>query len=328
MSKALPDVSRPRHGRSKKRLLVWIGAALLAVVFVVMGGGLWFASGQVLSPTFHGVSKDLAVCTLETERYFGKACGNLRENHAFVFSEVVIGSVNGYDLPGWLVRAAENGQGPARGAIMLVHAGGSDRREDTRYIALYLGQKLDVLTFDCSCQGEAPCPGSGITYGNRESRDVLSAYTYLTGKYDTVYAMGSSVGASSILIALPRMPKLKGVIAENPMANFHRLITEAPQAQSMPGFFSSLLVKLVALRGHFDPSLSPERSLAVAGTTRIFFVHSKADELVSYRQTEDLVTVYPGPKTAWYPARGEHAAIWDANRAEYEKKVGAFLNSP
>jgi uncharacterized protein len=317
---------RATRGRSKKRLLAWIGAALVVVLLVVMSGGLWFASGQLLSPTFHGVSKDLAVCAPETEKYFGKDCGNLRENRAFTFGEVKIRSVNGYDLPGWLVRTADNAQRPARGAILLVHAGGSDRREDTRYIKFYLSQQLDVLTFDLSCQGEAPCPTSGITYGSRESRDVLSAYTYLTAKRDTVYAMGSSVGASAILIALPKMPKLKGVIAENAMANFRRLITEAPEARSMPEFFSNLLVKLVTLRGHFDPSLSPEHSLAFAGKTPILFIHSKADKVVSYQQTKDLVTVYPGPKAAWYPAKGEHAAVWDANRAEYEQRVGAFLN--
>lgn len=62
----------------------------------------------------------------------------------------------GYKLPGWLIKAADNGLEPARGAIMLVPAGGSDRREETRLIHFYLTQLLDVLTFDLRCQGEAP----------------------------------------------------------------------------------------------------------------------------------------------------------------------------
>ena len=80
------------------------------------------------------------------------------------------------------------------------------------------------------------------------------------------------------------------------------------------------------LRGHFDALLSPEHSLALAGRTPIFFIHSEADKVVSPEQTKDLVSVYPGPKTAWYPEKGDHAAVWDANGAEYEQKVGAFLN--
>ena len=328
MSEPRLDTSKHKRGRSKRRLLAWICAGMVLVLLIVMGGGLWFASSQLLSPAFHGVRKDLSVCTPETEEYFGKNCGNLRENHAFEFSETSkIRSVNGYDLPGWLVRAVDNGQGSASGAIMLVHAGGSDRREDTRYIKFYLSQKLDVLTFDLSCHGEAPCPTGGMTYGSRESGDVLSAYIYLTGTYDTVYAMGSSVGASSILIALPEMPKLKGVIAENAMTNFRRLISEAPEARSMPRLFSSMLIKLAMLRGHFDSSLSPEHSLALAGTTPVFFIHSKADKTVSYKQSEELAHLYRGPSTVWFPAKGEHAAVWDVNRDEYEKRAAAFLDS-
>jgi hypothetical protein len=67
-----------------------------------------------------------------------------------------------------------------------------------------IGGRCEAFPIDELAQGEAPCPASGITYGNRESRDVLAAYTFLTGKHDTVYAMGSSVGASSILIGLPK----------------------------------------------------------------------------------------------------------------------------
>jgi len=42
---------------------------------------------------------------------------------------VKVPSLNGYDLPGWLIGAADNGTGPAEGAIMLIHGGGSDRTE-------------------------------------------------------------------------------------------------------------------------------------------------------------------------------------------------------
>jgi alpha-beta hydrolase superfamily lysophospholipase len=216
---------------------------------------------------------------------------------------------------------------PAQGVIMLVHSGGSDRREETRYIQFFLSQKLDVLTFDLGCQGEAPCLVPGMTYGHRESRDVLSAYLYLTDKYEKVYAMGSSVGAASILIALPEMPKLAGVIAENPMASFQRLIKEAPQSQSMPGGGTELLINLAMMRGKFDGLLSPENSLPLAKTTPIFFIHSKEDTVVSYQQTQDLVDLYAGPKTVWFPEKGDHSAIWDVDHADYEKRVADFLNS-
>jgi alpha-beta hydrolase superfamily lysophospholipase len=317
---------RSKRPSTKRRVLRWgfVTFAILVIVGVGFTGVmLIFASNQLLSPSFRGVTKNLSVCKAETEKYFGKACGNLRETHQFAFSEVKIPSLNGYELPGWLVKSADNGKAPPRGAIMLVHAGGSDRREDTRYIAFYLRQGLDVLTFDLGCHGEAPCPIYGMSYGARESRDVLGAYRYLTDRYQKVYAMASSVGAASILIALPEMPKLSGAIAEN--TSFQRLIKEAKESRSMPASLVNLLLKVTMLRGKFDGETSPEHSLQRARNVPVFFIHSKRDTTCAYQQTEDLFNLYKGPKTVWYPDVGEHAAIWDANPAEYEKRVAEFL---
>jgi pimeloyl-ACP methyl ester carboxylesterase len=313
--------------RKTKRILIFSASLTTVLVFILFAGGLWFASNQLLSPSFKGLSKDLSVCKPKTAKFLGENCGNLRITHQFKFNEVRIPTVNGFDLPGWLIKTADNGMERSRAAIMLVPAGGSDRREETRYIQFLLNQKLDVLTFDLECQGEAPCPVPGVTYGHRESRDVLSAYLYLSDKYETVYAMGSSVGAASILIALPQMPKLAGVIAENPSPSFQRLIKEAPESQSMPAWATNLLISLTMIRGRFDGMLGPEHSLRFAGKTPILFIHSKEDKVVAYPRTQELADMYPGPKTVWFAEKGEHAAIWDVDHSQYEKRVADFLTS-
>lgn len=305
----------------------WILIIVFVSVLVLLGGGLWFASDQLLFPVWNGVTKNLSVCKLETAKNWGEGCGNLRDTHEFKFSEISVPSVNGFDLPGWFIGTEENGMGPAKGAIVLIHAGGSDRREETRYVKFFLSQKLDGLKLDLGCHGEAPCPVPGMTYGHRESRDVFSAYLYLSGKYEKVYAMGSSVGATSILIALPEMPKLAGVIAENPTPSFQQLIKDAPESRSMSGFATDILINLAKLRGRFDGLLSPANSLRLLKTTPIFFIHSKEDKIVSYQNTKELADLYAGPKTVWFPDKGSHAAIWDADHANFEKRVTDFLES-
>jgi uncharacterized protein len=312
---------------SRRRSLVWIAAFAGVLLLAGFGGSLWWASGQLLFPAWQGVSKDLALCTPEAAEHFGEECGNLRLTGTFEFSEVTVRSMNGYELPGWLIPSGANGsEEPARGAVMLIHGGGSDRRDQTRYLPLFLGRGLDVLTLDLACHGEAPCPVPGMTYGHRESRDVLSAYLYLAERYDEVWAMGTSVGAASILISLPAMPGLRGVIAENPMSSFQRLIAEAPEAASAPGWFLDHLIGLAMVRGRFDGLLSPENTLPLAGGTPILFIHSLRDEVVSHRQTEQLAEAYSGPKAVWLPDQGGHAAIWNASPAEYEHRVAAFLD--
>jgi uncharacterized protein len=309
------------------RKLLWIAPIVVVLPLAGFGGSLWWASGQLLFPAWRGVSNDLAVCGPEAAEHWGEGCGNLRLTRAFDFREVHVPSVNGYELPGWLIHTADNGsEEPARGAVMLIHGGGSDRRDQSRYIPLFLDRGLDVLTLDLACHGEAPCPVPGMTYGHRESRDVLSAYLYLAERYDDVLAMGSSVGAASILIALPWMPGVRAVIAENPMSSFQRLIVESPEAQSAPGWFIDRLIRLAMTRGRFDGLLSPENALPLAGATPILFIHSRRDEVVSHRQTQDLADAYAGPTEVWLPDRGGHAAIWNADPAEYERRVTAFLD--
>ena len=214
--------------------LRYLGLTMLVVVPVLFSAGIWFAGNQLLYPSWSGATKDLSRCPPVLAAVWGEGCGNLRLTRALQFREIAVPSLNGYDLPGWLIGAADNRREPAIGAILLVHGGGSDRREVTRHASFFLDRRLDVLTVDLGCHGEAPCPVPGLSYGERESQDIVSAYLYLAGRYQRVLAMGSSVGAASVLIALPAMPKLAGVIAENPMASFERLIRETPAAAVHP----------------------------------------------------------------------------------------------
>jgi uncharacterized protein len=303
-----------------------LGTVALLAVPLLSGAGLWLASNQLLFPSWKGATHDLADCNPELAVSWGEGCGNLRSTHALKFREVRVPSLQGDALPGWLVGAEHNGMGMAQGAIMLIHGGGSDRREVTRHARYFLGRHLDVLTLDLGCHGEAPCPVPGLSYGHRESRDVLSAYLYLASRYDKVYAMGSSVGAASILIALPEMPRLAGVIAENPMASFQRLILETPASRSIPRGFTQLLIQLTMLRGRFDGQLSPEHALRLAQGVPIYFIHSRRDELVPYQQTQALAASYAGPKRTWFPDKGSHGAVWDAAPSDYEQRLGEFLS--
>lgn len=310
-----------------KRRIGRIGAVALVALVFLLGVGLWSATNSLLRPSWKGAGGELTKCAPELVEHWGEACGNLRKTRAFQFTEVKVPSLNGYDLPGWEVRTEENGRGPARGAILLVHGGGCDRREFTRHLPFFLGQQLDVLAIDYACHGEAPCPTPGLSYGQRESRDVLSAYLHLSRSYERVFVMGSSVGASSALIALPAMPKLAGVIAENPMASFQRLITESPAAQGAPKTFTRWMIDLAMLRGRFDGQLSPEHSLRLGGSTPILFIHSTHDGVVPVAQTRQLAQEYAGPKVAWFPEHGDHGRIWDVDHGAWERQVSEFLRS-
>ncbi|HSE29698.1 MAG TPA: alpha/beta fold hydrolase [Candidatus Saccharimonadales bacterium] len=309
---------------SLKKWLLFSGIGLVTLFVLFMFAGIWGASGQILSPQFLGLKKDLAFCPTDAQVIWGENCGNLRQTKQFAFSEVNI--VTGdYSLPGWLIKTNDNSKGQAKGAILLVHSGGSDRREDTKHIGFFLNQGLDVLTFDMSCHGEAPCPGQGLTYGYRESQDIAAAYNLLAENHEKVYVMGSSMGATSVLAALPQLDNVSGVIAENPMFSFERLISEAPEAKSMPKWFSQMLINLVKLRGGFDDSRTPITGLSSRSDVPILFMHSKQDKIVNYTQTQELANTYQGPKTIWITETGNHSELWNADQKAFENTLENFI---
>ncbi|MCG6152020.1 alpha/beta hydrolase [Leptospira bandrabouensis] len=314
-----------RRNRPSLRKFGFISATIILVIFSVFTFAIWQASNQILFPKWKGITKDFRDCSSEGEKLWGKYCGNIRLTKEFEFKEVSIRSLNGYDLPGWLVPAIANGKGFQKGVILLVHGGGSDRRELTRMIPFYLRQGFDVLSFDLSCHGEAPCPFPGLSFGNRESRDVLSAYLYVSKKYKDILMMGSSVGASSILISLPFLDQVKGIILENPMLSFQRLILDSPESSGLPDQMVQTLIDLVTIRGRFDTLLSPENSLPLARNVPLLFIHSKKDSVVPYEQSMLLTKRYSGPSEVWFPEFGPHGLIWETNQAEYEKRVRDFI---
>lgn len=288
-------------------------------------GALWYYTGQLLYPSWR--ARDLSVCDERTTRYWGRECGNVRTSGEFKFEEIKIRSMNGTELHGWRLPAA----GLANQAAFLVHGGGSDRREMVRYAHLFLNRGADVYLFDLSCHGESPCAVPGMSFGHRESRDILSIYGHLTANkaYTKFYAMGTSVGTTSILSALPLMPRLSAVVAENPMASFSRFVFETPAAPSfLPSWFKHMVVQLTYRRGKFDGASSPTNSLALPGTVPVFFLHSKNDKLIPWEHSQALYDLYSGPKKLWITEKGEHAALWNADREDYEARVAKFLDSP
>jgi len=319
------DAPRRRRLLSPGRVVALAVFAVACLVALALSG-LWQASNQLLFPSWHGAMHDLSVCGPELAAAWGEGCGNLRRTHALRFTEVSVPSLNGVDLPGWLVRAADNGRPAARGAILLVHGGGSDRRELIRHVPFLLEHGLDVLAVDLVCSGEAPCPAPGLSYGQRESRDVLSAYLFLQRRYARVLAMGSSAGAAAVLMALPAMPELVAAVSENAMASYQRLIREFPATHTNPAWMLDGLLAFAALRGHFDGLESAQRALTLVHSTPIFFIHSQRDQVCPVEQGHALAAAYDGPKTTWWPGVGGHSQIWDADRGGYETRLGRFLD--
>lgn len=125
----------------------------------------------------------------------------------------------GAKLRGWFVPAPPNVTHHNIG-ICFVHGGGRDRRAFLRHVPLVHYQGYDCLLFDFSEHGMSDGSGVGFSYGIREKDDVRFAVKWLKEAkgLKKVVVIGTSVGASSAIMAAAEDLSIDAVIAENPVA--------------------------------------------------------------------------------------------------------------
>jgi len=310
----------------RARTIALSAVALIALVLVaggaVFGFTLWSASSTILKPLGPGDVGTLDACREITRRVWGDDCGRLTDVDRDRIENFNVDSPNGYTLSGWLIR---NGGGPASGVLLYVPGGGSDRREASRYLPLMRGIGLDVAVFDPVCQGLSPCPVPGLSYGARESIDVAAAASTLRNRYDNVVLMGSSMGALSTIRALPQLSWVRGAVLENPMLGLEPLLRDAEQSKGMPDVLVEMLAGLVRWRGNFPTVPETQDALAGYGGPPLLFIHSRSDRVVPFAHSETLAGEAGGAASTWFPQDGDHGAVWNANRDEFEHRVREFV---
>jgi pimeloyl-ACP methyl ester carboxylesterase len=305
-----------------RTFLIAAGAGALLLLVLTTVGAFYFSNG-LMRPSWQ--EKGISHCEGYRRETYGPECGNLFVNKQFKYVDVQVQTPRGYALPGWYVPHAANvdvaaaaspgtGAAPplARTAVYYAHGGGSDRREGFKYIQYFLGRGFDVYLFDYSCHGEAPCQIPGLSFGAREHKDIVDILAYIKGRHAHVYAMGTSMGAASLLMALPQAVPIDAAVAENPLYSFERLALETQAApRFLPRWFVKLTIALTLRRAQFSGEESAGRSLReFRSQMPIVFLHSKEDRLVPYTHSVDLHTEYQGPKHLELFDTGRHARLW------------------
>lgn len=261
------------------RPIVFISAGLvlaaLAIPPIAVGAILWPASEAILRPSGPGGVGEIGSCSQLAMQAWGADCGRLSARMDVEKLPWEVQSNNGYTLSGWILRSTT--QGRFRNVLLYVPGGGSDRREASRYVDLAHSLGFDLASFDPVCHGLSPCIGGGVSYGDRESVDVRSAVQQLTESYRHIVVMGSSVGALSILKALPSTQGVAGAILENPMESLYQLLRDAEESEGLPDWMVASLAGITQLRTGSSAAPSALEALRMAAPPPLLFIHSKSD---------------------------------------------------
>jgi len=193
--------------------------------------------------------------------------------------------------------------------------------------ALFLrSDGYSVLLIDFQATGESK--GDRITFGWRESRDVLAAVTFLRGLDSTgrVAIIGSSLGGVAALLATPPL-KVDALVLEEVYPTIE--IATRNRMENYLGVFGGTLTPILLnlLKWRLGVSPSQLRPLDHIGNVEcpVLIMSGEKDRNTRISDTRMLVEHARSPKQVWFVPNAGHVDLHRAARQEYETRVLAFL---
>src|SRR5438874_1042165 len=183
-----------------------------------------------------------------------------------------------------------------------------------------------VLLIDFQATGETK--GDHITFGWKESRDVLAA-TNLARQIDPTARMaiiGSSLGGVAALLATPPL-KVDALVLEEVYPTIE--IATRNRMENYLGAFGRLLtpVLLNQLQWRLGVSVSQLRPVEHISDVEcaMLIINGENDRNTRPTDTRMLVERARNPKEVWFVPNAGHVDLHQAARQEYETRVLGFL---
>jgi alpha-beta hydrolase superfamily lysophospholipase len=263
-----------------------------------------------------------------------------RKDLGLQFENVSFATADGYTLRGWYIPGSK--AVPKRPvAVCLVHGGGRDRRAWLRHTKFLHEAGYTSLLFDFREHGTSSGSGKGFRYGMYERFDVIAATKYLkeSRKFSLVCAMGTSVGASAVIMAAAIDPTIDMVIAENPILTCAHLqdrhIVELVGGYFNNNWYSTLMFGVfrrfcsiwLNIRVGNKPSKRCQSMHVIAkiAPRPLMLMHGTHDDVVPCYHSERLFELAREPKELWLVPNAAHCALFNKNREEFIRRVLDFL---
>jgi len=241
---------------------------------------------------------------------------------------------DGITLRGWYWRraGAESSTSPrlpseAEPAVLLVHGGGADRRSMLKYVRFLHEAGYAVAAVDIRGHGTSDGDRLGLTFGVRESRDVVSMIEALEWRgHGWIALLGDSVGGASSIIAASKDGRARAVISQNAYADFAEFATDILEARYAPRAFGALVAEVV-MRTWPAPyeNVVPAYAIPAIAPRPVLILQGADDALCLEKHAHKLYAAAAEPKELFVMPRARHATLWNTDPKAYEERVLGFL---
>jgi pimeloyl-ACP methyl ester carboxylesterase len=217
-------------------------------------------------------------------------------------------------LRGWWLPVED-----AVGSIIWVHGVDKDRSVSLPLLRDLTQEGFSVLAFDLRGHGQSDIVPLGAGY--KEPADVRGAIDFLLAEkevpFGNVLLMGSSFGASIVLMAGVGEPAVAGVYADSPFASLPDLmIAEIEMRTPAPSWLASMLRPGILRVGSFMgielDQVRPEHAVESYTDVSIGLAHCREDERIPMEHSVRIRAASPLP--VWfnlYPRCAHDDAYWD-----------------
>ncbi len=230
-------------------------------------------------------------------------------------------SGTGTALSGWFFPGISG-----RGAILLLHPIGSNKRRMLPRAQFLIHEGFSVLLIDLQAHGESS--GERITFGYREAADVDAATEKLKelAPGEKIGAVGISLGAASLLFSDVNS-SFSAIVLESLYSTIDEAVTN--RLQIYLGSSGSLLAPLLLSQLKWRLGISPDkfRPIDLVSQLRVpvMIVHGTEDRHTTLLEAERVFAAIPEPKE-FYRVRGAaHIDLHAYDSDEYEQRMVSFF---
>lgn len=214
----------------------------------------------------------------------------------------------------------------SRGTILLLPGVRANRLSMVDRARFLRRAGYSTLLIDFQATGETK--GDRITFGWKESRDVLAAVEFIRRMQpaDQIGIIGSSLGGAAALLAHPPLRVdaliLEAVYPTIEIATENRLQNYLGPVGRWPAllFLKQLHIRL----GVSAAKLRPVDHIANVSCP-VFVINGEKDRRTRPEDARLLFSRARSPKRLWFVTNAGHVDLHQAATAEYESRVLAFL---
>ena len=303
-------------------LWIYVGIAAGAVL-LLMWMAAWCLTRMITHPRVRDPEEGAdEVCTL-----MGVSRAQFEREHPSEPFEIV--TEDGCTLRGSIMRRREAPEDGRERVVILVHGYTACAAFGWKYADIFLELGFSCVLYDNRNHGRSD--RRPTTMGPREAEDLVQVAEWVRGRFGAGCVLGlhgESMGASTVMLAAPRIPGLAFAVEDCGYSDLREELAHVcANRYHVPRVPFLAMASLIyrASSGVFLSGVSPRTAVAECGEIPMLFVHGEADDFVPTRMVYENYAAKEGKKEIFTVPGAGHAESVLVDREGYKGAVYRVL---